>query len=77
MKMAARYRGVPTADWQIFRRGAAVNPITAWRSDRYVVKPNASSASWGVTDASSWDEVRLEIEKIHDEGHDALVEPVP
>jgi D-alanine-D-alanine ligase len=75
MKMAARYRGVPTADWQIFRRGAAVNPITAWRSDRYVVKPNASSASWGVTDASSWDEVRLEIEKIHDEGHDALVEP--
>ena len=75
MKMATRFRGVPTADWQIFRRGAPVEPITAWSAERYVAKPNASSASWGVADASSWDELRAEIERIHGEGHDALVEP--
>ncbi len=75
MKMAARYRGVPTADWQIFRRGAPVEPITAWTSERYVAKPNASSASWGVAAATSWDELRGEIARIHEEGHDALVEP--
>jgi D-alanine-D-alanine ligase len=60
MKMATRYRGVPTADWQIFRRGAPVEPITAWQADRYVAKPNASSASWGVADANSWSELQGE-----------------
>lgn len=75
MKMAARFRGVPTADWQIFRRGAPVEPIAGWSAERYVAKPNASSASWGVADASSWAELKQEIARIHDEGHDALVEP--
>ena len=75
MKMAARYRGVPTADWHIYRRGAPVEPFTGWSAERYVVKPNASSASWGVAAAESWDDVRNEIARIHEEGHDALVEP--
>lgn len=75
MKMAARHRGVPTADWQIFRRGAPVEPITAWSAARYVAKPNASSASWGVVAANSWQELQGEIARIHGEGHDALVEP--
>jgi D-alanine-D-alanine ligase len=75
MKMAARFRGVLTADWQIFRRGAPIEPITEWRTERYVAKPNASSASWGVAAASSWDELRREIDRIHGEGHDAIVEP--
>lgn len=75
MKMAARFRGLPTADWQIFRRGAPVEPITAWRADRYVAKPNASSASWGVAAATDWDGLRTEIARIHAEGHDAIVEP--
>ena len=75
MKMAARSRGVPTADWAIFRRGAPVLPITGWRADRYVAKPNASSASWGVAAASDWEDLRNEIARIHEEGHDAIVEP--
>jgi D-alanine-D-alanine ligase len=75
MKMAARYRGVPTADWQIFRRGAPVEPITAWSAERFVAKPNASSASWGVVAAQGWDELRAAIAHIHSEGHDAIVEP--
>ncbi len=75
MKMAARSRGVPTADWQIFRRGVPIEPITAWSAERYVAKPNASSASWGVTAAKGWDELRSAIEHIQSEGHDAIVEP--
>jgi len=75
MKMAARYRGVPTADWAIFRRGAPVEPITGWSAERYVAKPNASSASWGVAAAASWADLRNEIARIHEEGHDAIVEP--
>jgi D-alanine-D-alanine ligase len=75
MKMAARFRGVPTADWQIFRRGAPVEPITAWTATRFVAKPNASSASWGVTAAHDWDELKAAIAQIHSEGHDAIVEP--
>jgi D-alanine-D-alanine ligase len=55
--------------------GAPVEPITAWGAERYVAKPNASSASWGVAAATSWDELRAEIARIHGEGHDALVEP--
>ncbi len=75
MKMAARARGVPTADSAIFRRGAPVEPITEWTAERYVIKPNASSASWGVSAESDWTGVKAAVEGLHDEGHDALVEP--
>lgn len=75
MKMAARARGVPTADSAIFRRGAPVDPITDWSAPRYVIKPNASSASWGVSAESDWAGIKRAVESLHDEGHDALVEP--
>ena len=75
MKMAARARGVPTADSAIFRRGAPVDPITEWSADRYVIKPNASSASWGVSAETEWSAIKRAVEALHDEGHDALVEP--
>lgn len=75
MKMAARARGVPTADSAIFRRGAPVNPFTNWSAERYVIKPNASSASWGVSIEADWAGIKRAVEALHDEGHDALVEP--
>lgn len=75
MKMAARARGVPTADSAIFRRNAPIDPITGWTADRYVVKPNASSASWGVSAENDWAGVQKAIIQLHAEGHDALVEP--
>jgi D-alanine-D-alanine ligase len=74
-KRAAEAAGVPTAPWAIYRRGA---PVTADRhppADRWVIKPNASSASWGVHDATDWPAIRAAIEEIHAEGHDAIVEP--
>lgn len=74
-KLEAQARGVPTAPWAIYRRGAPVSQDPCPRADRLVIKPNASSASWGVRDATSWTETRIAIEEIHSEGHDALVEP--
>jgi D-alanine-D-alanine ligase len=74
-KMAAAARGIPTAPWAIYRRGAPVERARCPAGDRMVIKPNASSASWGVQDAHDWAGVERAIASIHSEGHDAIVEP--
>jgi D-alanine-D-alanine ligase len=74
-KMAAAARGIPTAPWAIYRRGAPVEQARCPAGDRMVIKPNASSASWGVQDAHDWAGVEAAIASIHSEGHDAIVEP--
>ena len=74
-KLAAAARGIPTAPWAIYRRGSAIDLELCPRAQRYVVKPNASSASWGVSDAHDLDGVRRAVTGLHEEGHDAIVEP--
>lgn len=74
-KRAALARGVPTAPWAIFRRGAPIEAAACPPGERFVIKPNASSASWGVSDAHDWAGVRQAVIRLHDEGHDAIVEP--
>lgn len=74
-KLEAVARGVPTAPWAIYRRGAPVEESQCPMAPRMVIKPNASSASWGVRDAEDWAGVVRAIGEIHDEGHDAIVEP--
>lgn len=74
-KLEARSRGVPTSDWAIYRRGAPVREADCPMAERMVIKPNASSASWGVGDAHDWAGVKAAVEGIHAEGHDAIVEP--
>lgn len=74
-KLEAVTRGVPTAPWAIYRRGAPANEADCPMAARMVIKPNASSASWGVRDASDWAGVARAIAEIHDDGHDAIVEP--
>jgi D-alanine-D-alanine ligase len=74
-KRVAVARGVPTAPWAVYRRGAPVEAAACPVADRYVIKPNASSASWGVGDAHDWAGVRAAVARLHDEGHDAIVEP--
>lgn len=74
-KRVAAAAGVPTAPWAVYRRGAPVREDPCPTAERLVIKPNASSASWGVRDATDWAGVRAAIEEIHDEGHDAIVEP--
>jgi D-alanine-D-alanine ligase len=74
-KMAAVARGLRTAPWAVFRRGASIDLDRRPAASRWVVKPNASSASWGVSAVQSRGELRDAILKLHDEGHDAIVEP--
>lgn len=74
-KMAARARGIPTAPWAIYRRGAPVTEDKCPEGARLVIKPNASSASWGVQDARDWAGVEAAVADIHSQGHDAIVEP--
>ena len=74
-KMAAAARGVPTAPWAIYRRGAPVERERCPEGERMVIKPNASSASWGVQDAHDWAGVEAAVADIHSQGHDAIVEP--
>ncbi|MDP8912871.1 MAG: phosphoribosylglycinamide synthetase [Pseudomonadota bacterium] len=74
-KLCAAARDVPTAPWAIYRRGAPVEQERCPQGGRLVVKPNASSASWGVQDARDWSEVEAAVASIHSEGHDAIVEP--
>ncbi len=74
-KLEAHARGVPTAPWAIFRRGGAVSPDGVSPAARHVIKPNASSASWGVRDATDWETRSKAIAEIHADGHDAIVEP--
>jgi D-alanine-D-alanine ligase len=74
-KRAARDAGVPTAPWAIYRRGAPIDPAKCPEGTRFVVKPNNSSASWGVMDATDWPSVEAAVHGVHELGHDALVEP--
>ena len=74
-KLAVKARGIPTAPWAIFRRGAPVREAGVPMADRMVIKPNASSASWGVMDAHDWAGVVRAVGEIHQMGHDAILEP--
>ena len=74
-KLCAAARGIPTAPWAIYRRGAPVDRELCPAGERLVIKPNASSASWGVQDAHDWPGTAAAIASIHAEGHDAIVEP--
>lgn len=74
-KRAALAHGVPTAPWAIYRRGAQIEAARCPQAAHLVIKPNASSASWGVSDARDWQGVRAAVARLHDEGHDAIVEP--
>jgi D-alanine-D-alanine ligase len=74
-KLCVKARGVPTAPWAIFRRGAPVVEAGVPMAERMVIKPNASSASWGVMDAHDWPGVVRAVGEIHEMGHDAILEP--
>lgn len=74
-KLVAQKRGIPTAPWAIYRHGAPVKEDLCPMAERMVIKPNASSASWGVQDAGDWAGVKEAVASIHAEGHDAIVEP--
>jgi len=73
-RIAVAHR-LPTAPWAIYRQGAAIDPAYCPRASRWVIKPNASSASWGIGSAEDWEGVLSAVLRLHEEGHDAIVEP--
>jgi len=76
MKLAAQARGVPVTPWMIVRRGSGVRiEEPEWEWERLVVKPNASSASWGVGMFENWAHAAGHIEEILSQDHDVIVEP--
>jgi len=74
-KLEAAARGIPTAPWSVFRRGAPVDASRCPPARRWVIKPNNSSASWGIRDAHDRVELAQAIAEIHALDHDAIVEP--
>lgn len=74
MKLAAKSRGLTTPEWEIYRRGCLnlSEPKFAW--SRLVIKPNASSASWGIKSVDNWTDGKEHIAYLHATGHDAIVE---
>ncbi len=74
-KLVADHAEVPTAPWFCYRRGAPVEESDCPKAERWVIKPNASSASWGISDAFDWAGVANAVADIHGQGHDAIVEP--
>lgn len=73
-KLVARAHDVPTAPWKIYRRGQRIS-APGFAYDRLVVKPNASSASWGVKVVETWFEGLAHLEALQAQGHDVIVEP--
>ncbi len=75
MKLAARARGVATPDSEIHRVGGFTPTAPAFAWDKLVVKPNASSASWGVGIFDNWHDAHIHMEGLfEDGGHDVIVE---
>ncbi|WP_052071751.1 D-alanine--D-alanine ligase family protein [Sphingopyxis sp. MWB1] len=74
-KLEAAARGVPTAPWSLFRRGAPADVGQCPPARRWVIKPNNSSASWGVRDAHDRADLARAVAEIHALDHDAIVEP--
>src|SRR3546814_19860399 len=74
-KLEAAARGVPTAPWALFRRGAPVDVSRCPPARRWVVKPNNSSASWGIRDAHDRAALAQAIAEVQALAHDPLVEP--
>jgi D-alanine-D-alanine ligase len=72
-RMAAVASGVPVARGILLRRGGlATSPRFSAR--RLIVKPNASSASWGVRIVEDWSSAYRHADVLHAQGHDALIE---
>lgn len=75
MKIVASRLGVPVTPWQTVRgrRPHIAEPDFHW--DRLVVKPNASSASWGVGIFDHWTDAKSHAEALVAQGHDVIFEP--
>lgn len=73
-KLAARAAEVPTAKWMCLRTGQQRPGALNFQANRYIVKPNASSASWGVKICTSQHEALAHADSLLTQRHDVIVE---
>ena len=74
MKQVVRCLGIPTPNWAYYPLGGNQPVIPDFDYDRLIVKPNASSASWGIRDFDNWSDAESHIERLHEQNHDVIVE---
>ena len=74
MKRVVQALGITTPPWKYYPMGGLDMTPPAWDWERLIVKPNASSASWGIRVVSGWTPARRQIARLHGEGHDVVVE---
>ena len=74
MKLAVRSRGIRTPDWMIIRRGANQIDPPKYDWSQLIIKPNASSASWGIKVTDNWPEAKAHAENLLTEDHDVIIE---
>ena len=67
--------GIDTPPWKYYPIGGLDNSAPDFAHDALIVKPNASSGSWGVRQLSSWAEAARHITELQQQGHDVIVEP--
>ncbi|MEM9601067.1 MAG: phosphoribosylglycinamide synthetase, partial [Pseudomonadota bacterium] len=75
-KLCARARGVSTPDSAIYRYGSVPQDPPPFADGPMMVKPNASSASWGVKKCMNWDEAQSHMKALMAEAdhHDVIIE---
>ncbi|MEM7729339.1 MAG: phosphoribosylglycinamide synthetase [Pseudomonadota bacterium] len=75
-KLCARSRGVATPDSAIYRNGGVAQDRPAFADGPMMVKPNASSASWGVKKCEDWPAAQAHMAALMsgDGKHDVIVE---
>ena len=75
LKRLAQSLGVQTPPWRYYPMGGLANDVAPDFNDApLIVKPNASSASWGVLRTQTWQQAREHIDNLHRQGHDVIVE---
>ena len=75
MKRIAQAVRVRTPDWQHLPRGGFIPAEPADpNAQAFIVKPNASSASWGIKVTGTWQEALQHTDHLHAAGHDAIIE---
>ncbi len=74
VKTMYRDQGIPTPQWQIYRTANQSAPTPDFKAERYVVKPNNSSASYGLAQGTDWEELKPQVLALLAENHDVIVE---
>ena len=73
-KVMYRDLGIPTPQWQIYRTSDSSAPHPDFEAERYVIKPNNSSASWGIRHSKDWDDLKPHVTALLQDNHDVIVE---